>query len=414
MVAVRVEYKRGSLLTLSVVLLTACAARQPQAASPSAGPAPFQEHALRAKAAQTETAGAAREATHAPTLFKDLQLSTGNLSSTEVRDGQGTRVALRFGLERPWQVSAVRDSLRADHEATSSAGEQALQAGLSETCSESASAHALDAERSLYATYRQLLERAGKWAEAWKSAGTLEPLSASRSVLFIQRHLWSDMPSPLMPRTHATLGALPSIAQQSASLSRDPQFLLSHIAGRPEVQAHLAGSRKREALAAAERGSRLPWLEVLQVGYPRDPSSARDVQARVGVGFPLADGSRGRAERAAFGAQAEQYRAESEAARLLRVASLQLDVLERFESEAPHLQRLQELSDQSDAVALTFLNAQMGEPDKVAQLLSEAYAVRRALLAARADAARAACELERATGIPYTAWPRATQAPTQQ
>ncbi len=368
----------------------------------------FSEHTLLAAAESARARAAVGAADGAPGVVRSIQLRSSRASVRDVETGQNIAAGVRAQLDRPWRVSAQNKGGEAGINAAAFTADAAGARARALTCDESVQGRANAQRQSVVTAHGAKLERVLAWTAAFREAGSLDPITASRTELLVKRKLLSEVAPEEAFRIHDTIGELPALATlDGVVLDRDPQRVIDRIrAEHPTVRAHLSAAEADRQLSAAESGRRIPWFDFIELGYGFDGQGLRDVRGIVAVEIPLDDGSRGRARRYQQLGVSEEYEAESEAALLTRQAVMALQVLNLFGAQAAQLSALQTQANEAEALALRFLDERRESPDKVAQLLSETYAGRVFVLEAQERAGRAACALEYATGTSYTKWPR--------
>jgi len=403
--AARVGVRSLALLALA---LLACAAPQPappRAATTSSG---FREHALDAAAQASRARAAAADADGAPGVVRGVQLRVSGISARDIDQGQDMTAGVRVLLDRPWRVRAEGKSGAAARDAETFAARAAELRARAFTCDESVQGRA-EAERQVLArTYAAQLAELLAWTVAFRAAGTIDPVTASRTELLIARRLLADETADPVFRIHDSLGTLPAIeARQDKQLDRHPDHIVERIrTAHPSVQEHLSRADQHGYSAAAELGERIPWLSFVQLDYGIEGQGVRDLQGRLALEIPLDDGSRGRSRSLDQLSESERYEAESEAALLNQQASIALHALTLFENQSPSLAALEKQANDAEALSLRFMGDRREGPDKVAQLLAESYAGRLLVLEARERAGRASCSLAWATGVSASNWPR--------
>ncbi len=387
-----------------------CAAPKPapfRAPSSSAG---FPDHAMKAAAESARARAVAAETDGAPGVIRGVQLRTSGISARDVADGTGIGGGVRVLLERPWRVRAEAEGGKAEQQAAQFRVTAAEMEARALTCDESVQGRANAERAAVTRAHATQLERVLAWTIAFREAGTLDPITASRTELLVQRRLLADATQGESFRVHETLGALPEVATPTqGGLDRSPAHVAERIRTQhPNVQAHLSRAEQNRQLSSVELGRRIPWFNFVQLDYGIDGQGFRDLQGRVALEIPLDDGSRGRSERYAELGVSEDYAAEGEAALLTRQALVALQALRAFEAQTERLAALEAQATRAESLATRFMEERREGPDKVAQLLGETYAGRMLVLDARERAGRASCSLEWATGASYAAWPRVT------
>jgi len=406
----RLSQSRWSWCVVGLLSTTiaSCAAPKPAPVRAPSASAGFSDHALKAAAESARARAVVAETDGAPGVISGVQLRTSGISARDVEDGTGISGGVRVLLERPWQVRAESSGGKAEQQAAQFTATAAEMEARALTCDESVQGRAQAERKAIAEAHAAQLERVLAWTVAFRDAGTLDPVTASRTELLVQRRLLSDETESESFRVHETLGPLPAVsASPGGGLDRDPVHIAQRIrAQHPNVRAHVSRAEQNRQLSSVELGRRIPWFNFVQLDYGIEGQGFRDLQGRVALEIPLDDGSRGRARRYEELGASEEYEAEGEAALLTQQALVALYALRAFEAQAERLAALDAQAARAESLAVRFLDERREGPDKIAQLLGETYADRMLVLDARERAGRASCSLEWATGTSYTAWPR--------
>lgn len=405
---------RASGWLCCVGLFAGCTNAHVQAYDRAPSPAGLSERQqLQREAADHRAAALEAEQLGTGGMFRELQLR-GTTPGLLPGDDGDARVAARLRLERPFRLSAERDGLSAERDAVVAEGDAAATEGDLELCRAGVQAQARTEERDLFEPYQAALREVLRWAQEWEQAGSLDPVSALRARLFVERHLIEDEPAPLL-QAEKPLRPMPEVelAPSEDLLDLRADTVMGKVSSRPHVAAHLARARRHQHLATAERRSRMPWFDFVELGTTLDAAGEPATQARVAISIPLADGARGRAEGQVELERAERLSARARALELGEIVVQELRVLSRFELRAAAMRNLLTLADLSEKKARSLLEARADKPEQVAQLLRDAHAARVAVLRARKDAGSSSCVLSFAAGTSYEQWPRVrdTQGP---
>lgn len=396
-------------LTAVLLLVAGCAANVPTApARPPTSRAVFEEHALHVAAEEAKARAALAEQKHMEGTFNKVVLRTRSFGKRNIDEGDGFSAGLRLSLDRPFRVSALAKSLRAASNAAAYTAKAELREAEALTCEESVEGRVRDAREELIAAYRDRLEHLLTVTRGYRQAGTLDPLTSARTELMLSRRLLEARSESTAARVHPELGKLPEAANaRQDALDLDLERLFARVEREhPQVRAHLAAAEEHEHAATAERRSRIPWIDFLQVDYGTAAAGLRDLTGRVAIEVPLDDGSRGRAEREAHLGVSETYEAMSQAAAITQQALAALHELAAFEADADAQRVILEQAAGAEDLAARLIASNAEAPDRIAQLVSEAHEGRVAVLEAQERAAAAACVLRFATGVDYEGWPR--------
>ena len=276
----------------------------------------FSEHALAAAAESARARGAVAATDGAPGVVRSLQLRSSRVSARDIEAGQNIAAGVRAQLDRPWRVSAQNKGGEASVDAANFNSDAAESRARALTCDESVRGRAAVQRQAATSSQATHLTRVLEWTAAFRSSGTLDPITAMRTELSIQRKLVEDMEPEQTYRVHESLGELPALsALDGAVLDRDPHRVIERIRNQhPEVRAHLALAEENRQLSAAESGRRLPWFDFIELGYGFDGQGFRDVRGILAIEIPLDDGSRGKAQKLEQLGLSEEYEAEGQAA----------------------------------------------------------------------------------------------------
>jgi hypothetical protein len=393
---------------LFYLALAACTAAQP----PPRPPEPLQsERVARAQEqlegdptvqARVEAVKDARAREDQPMLVDEVEIRVGQ----DYVDEHEIRVTARVPLNRPSELRARRDVLRAETRMAISRLEETSLERRSELCFPAVEALAAEARGEIYREYARRQRELLDWNADWLGSGMINELAGARFELESRIKLATWEPAPVeLPAGPAfalpEIGAGPGVLRQAPELVRDT--VRNH---HPSVALRRATADRYRALAARARARNQPWIKFVDLGYEyRSDKNESGVRAQLAFEIPL--GSR-LTDAGRYEALIRERHGESEGQVEQQIArSLQaLSEIQEFEARTDRWQQLEGLAAGAEEIAARWWRGRLAKPSEVAALLDEAFAARSAILDARERAGSASCTLLAMTGVSLERWPR--------
>lgn len=357
--------------------------------------------AIQAREAAVDAAVAREEG---EVLIDEIQLRVGN----EYDDEHRIRVAARLPVNRPNEVRAQREVLRAETEVAVAQLEEASLERRAELCFPSVDLLAYQERVSIYAAYAQRQQALLDWSEEWRRSGVVDELSAARFEL--DSRLKTTTREPRRIRTvDVVMPVLPDVGRGAGVLVETLPMLRETVKEHhPSVGVRRAMAERYRALVDREDSQRTPRLRFLEIAYEHQTGSGGSdgVGGRVAVDFPF--GARERANANRYEALVREQQSEERRLVEERIgASLEaLAELTEFEARADRWSELESLAGAAERLADRWWQERLARPAQVAALLDGAFTARSAVLEARERAGVAGCTLLAATGVPPEHWPR--------
>lgn len=404
---VRRLYSMRVALILACGALAACSsdhhdanARVAAAVESSGGDARVQAAAARFRAV--------REEADSVTGHEDMQLRVNNISGDNLERNEGIEVSLRVPMTNPWEIARAREALNEEAMAMAHAVESEAVEVASVRCAEgltrSAGTRAADVQRR----FREAMLLLQTWSEGWVRGETMGPLESAELVLEIERRLAELVPPAVGAGASVPLPSL----DPGAPLDMRTETILARIeAAHPAMQQHAAAARSYRALARRERARAAPWFGFVELGYEFDRSRPSEdnrqaIEARFAITLPLAMRPRHEVARQEARAQAEELDAQAAAEELAGAAARALASVSDFSQRAGSLSGLATRADETEAIALRYLQQREQDPKAVLGVLVEVMRARMTLIDAQLRAGLAACDLYMSTGVSAADWPR--------
>ena len=353
--------------------------------------------------ARVDAVQAAKAQEARPMLVDEVQVRIGD---NYLDDDHQLRVIARVPLNRPAEVRAEKEVLRAETKMAVSRLEETSLERRAELCFPAIEALAAQARRQIYTRYAERQTALLEWNTDWRSSGMVNELSGARFELESRIKLasWEPAPAEL-----GKLGAftLPRIATANGMLARTPQLVRETVRHHhPSVALRRATAERYRALAERARARSQPWIKFVDLRYEyqsdgRESGVGGQLAFEIPLGGQLANAGR--------------YdwllrESHSEAAGLVEqqiAGSLQaLAEVNEFEARTERWQRLLRLADEAEEISDRWWRERLAKPAQVAALLDEAFAARSAVLEARERAGSAYCTVLAMTGVSVEDWPR--------
>lgn len=352
--------------------------------------------------ARVEAVEAARAREERPRLLDEVEVRVGDSYVDEHR----LRVTARLPLNRPSEMRAEKDVLRAETNMAISRLEETSLERRAELCFPSIEGRAAEARLALFTDFaarqRELLE----WNSDWRGSGMINELAGAHFELESRIKLAAWEPTPVevpaeSPFVLPAIGARPGVLVRTAELVRET--VRNH---HPSVALRRATAERYRALAERARARNQPWLKFVDLRYEyRSDQNDSGVGGQLGFEIPLG-GQTANASR--YEALIRESRGEADGLVEQQIArSLQaLGEVHEFESRSDRWQQLLQLADDAEEIADRWWRGRLAKPSQVAALLDEAFAARSAVVEARERAGSAYCTLLAMTGVPIETWPR--------
>lgn len=323
-------------------------------------------------------------------------------------DDHGVRLRARVPIPNPGELRARRRARRAETDAALALFEDAALSRRAELCRRAIESLSHAERTTLYAAYAERQRAVLEWNAEWARAGSLSEQAATRFEIETRIKLATRRPGPAPPPVSLPL-ALPPPIRPPQRLIRSPEIVRELIrANNPAVAVHDARSERYRALSKVADSERLPWLRFIDLTY--EPLTRGDSDqaggTQVAVRVPFGAGPRAAADRFQALSNGSLQEGSAVLADRTRVATVALDELDHFETNAGQWQELAELARRADGVAARWSRERLAKPADVADLTDRAYAARMAVLEAQTTAAAARCRLLAATGVAAEDWPR--------
>jgi len=358
--------------------------------------------AIQARAAEVEAAQA-REQGEA--LVDAVELRVGD---EYVDSEHRVRVTARIPVESPAELRTRREVLRADTEVAVARLEETSLERRAELCFPSVDVLVYRSRGSIYDIYAARQKALLEWSEDWRSAGTLNELSAARFEIESRLKLATREP-PRPPQVEVVLPVLPEVGSRPRGLVRALPLLRETVRRHhPSAALRRATAERYQALSARAASQAKPRLKFVEASYRYESGAGGDHGGGGRLAFEIPFGIQERASAGRYRALVRQEQSEEQ--RLVDEQVLRslgaLEELADFEARAAQWRELQALAEAAEQVADRWWRGRLARPSQVAALLDQSYAARSAVLEARERAAIAGCTLLAMTGVPPESWPR--------
>ena len=359
-----------------------------------------QDPTVRARVDAVEAAKA-REAR--PMLVDEVEVRVGD---NYMDDDHRLRVLARVPINRPSEIRAEKEVLRAETKMAVSRLEQTSLERRAELCFPAIEALAARSRQRIYERYAERQAELLEWNADWRASGMVNELSGARFELESRIKLATWEPTPA-EATELDIFALPGITAGNGLLVRTPRLLRETVRNHhPSVALRRATAERYRALAERARARNRPWIKFVDLRYEyrsddRESGVGGQLAFEIPLGGQLANAGR-------YDWLLEESRNEAVGLVEQQIAgSLQaLAEVNEFEARREQWQRLLLLADEAEEIADRWWRERLAKPAEVAALLDEAFAARSAVLEARERAGNAYCTVLAMTGIPVEAWPR--------
>ncbi|MFK7997950.1 MAG: TolC family protein [Polyangiales bacterium] len=360
---------------------------------------------VRAAAARYRSA---RERADSVSGHEDMQLRVRGLSGENFDREQGVGISVRIPMTNPWEIARTRDARSEEAMAMAHAVESEALSVASTRCTEgltrSAALGAADAQRRFHEAMTSLQT----WSEGWVRGETLGPLENAELTLEIERRMAELVTPPVSEGDTVPLPPLVASPPLDARLETIRERVQT---AHPAMEQHAAAARAYRALARRERARAAPWFGFVEFGYEferarLDNQDRQAIEARFAITVPLAMRPRHAIARQEARAEAEELDATAASEELAREAAIALAGVSSFALRATSLSSLRERADESETMAVRYLEERHGDPRSVLGVLVEVLRTRLAVLDAQRRAGLAACDLYMSTGVAAADWPR--------
>ncbi len=358
--------------------------------------------AIQARVAEVEAA-LAREQGEA--MVDEVELRVGD----EYIDSEHrVRVLARIPVTSPAELRTRREVLRADTEVAVARLEEATLERRAELCFPSVDVLVHRARESIYDVYATRQKALLEWSEDWRSAGTINELSAARFEIESRLKLATREP-PRPPQVEVVMPVLPEVGARPTGLVRAQPLLRETVRSHhPSAALRRATAERYQALSDRADSQAKPWLKFVDVSYRYDSGGGGDHGGGGRLAFEIPFGTRERASAGRYRALVRQEQSEEQrlVEEQVRRSLEALEALADFEARAEQWEELQALAGAAEQVADRWWQGRLARPAQVAALLDQSFAARSAVLEARERAGIAGCTLLAMTGVPPENWPR--------
>jgi hypothetical protein len=360
---------------------------------------------VRAAAARYRSA---RERADSVSGHENMQLRVRGLSGESFEREQGVGVSVRIPMTNPWEIARTRDARSEEAMAMAHAVESEAVTVASARCAEGLTRSAAVGAADVQGRFHEAMTSLRTWSEGWVRGETLGPLENAELILEIERRM-AELVTPALGE--GTPVPLPPLVA-SAPLDTRAETILTRVeTAHPAIQQHAASARAYRALARRERARAAPWFGFVEFGYEFERARPNNedrqaIEARFAITVPLAMRPRHEVARQEALAEAEEFDATAASGELAREASIALASVSAFALRATSLSALNERADESEAMAIRYLEERHGDPRSVLGVLVEVLRTRLAVIDAQRRAGLAACDLYMSTGVSPADWPR--------
>jgi hypothetical protein len=358
--------------------------------------------AIQAREAEVE---AARVREQGEAMIDEVELRVGD----EYVDAEHrVRVLARLPVKNPAELRTSRKVLRADTEVAVARLEETSLERRAELCFPSVDVLVHRVRESIYDVYATRQKALLEWSEDWRSAGTINELSAARFEIESRLKLATREPAR-PPQVEVVMPVLPEVGARPTGLVRAQPLLRETVRSHhPSAALRRATAERYQALSDRADSQAKPWLKFVEASYRYESGGGGGHGGGGRLAFEIPFGTRERASAGRYRAlvrreQSEEQRLVEEQVRRSLEA---LDELADFEARAAQWAELQALAGAAEQVADRWWQGRLARPSQVAALLDQSFAARSAVLEARERAAIAGCTLLAMTGVPPENWPR--------
>lgn len=356
---------------------------------------------MRARKAGVEAARARERDRH---VVEEVELRVGD----NYVDEHHVRVMARVPFKRPAELDAQRRVYRAETEMAVARLEEASLERRAELCFPSVEALAYEQRLLIFAAYAERQKELLAWNAERQQSGLVSEIDGTRFDLESRIKLATREPLPLsLPPV--VLPALPEIDSAAGRLHLDRghlrEALLHHA---PSVSLRRASAERYRALMERARIRSQPWVKFVDITYDHDSGNPVRNGGGGKVAFRIPLGGKSYADVGRYAALAREQvdEAEGQVEDRMQQSMRALYEIDQFELRSGQWRDLDALAVRAEEVADRWWRQRLAGPERVADLLDEAFAARRAVVDMRERAGIAGCTLLVVTGVPVEEWPR--------